>query len=345
MSQVGNSKPALRTGGKGRNMKGIGRRQFLSQVAAAAAASGLACAASPAASDTPAVPRAAPLPTISLGQHRVTRLIVGSNPINGYSYLGPHTDRHMKEYFTVERTVEFLLDCEREGISTHQFSPTGNPARQPPRPGRAVPGGDAAASPAEVLRTVRERGSKMQFICLHSGRSGIREMIETTQPIAMVHHGGVTDRLFAEGKSQEVRDYVKEARDLGVLAGVSAHNPDCIKKIADEGWEVDLFMTCFYFLTRKAAGPSETLHIGYPFYAADPQAMTAVIRQVKQPCLGFKILAAGRMCTSQQTVKDAFRFALEHIKPTDGVIVGMYPRFFDEIHANAQYAREFGGAQ
>ena len=299
-----------------------GRRHFLAQAATAAAASGLAWAGA-AAEDRPATP-AAPLPTIALGKHRVTRLVAGWNPIGGYSYLGPHTDRHMKEYFTAERTVEFLLQCEREGILTHQFTP--------------------AEKTAEVLRTVRERGSKMQFICLHSGRAGIREMIETTQPIAMVHHGGVTDTLFADGKHQEVRDFVKEAHDRGVLAGVSAHNPDCIKRIADEGWEVDLFMTCFYFLTRKNPEPSGTLYVGYPFYAADPQAMTAVIRQVKQPCLGFKILAAGRMCASQQAVKDAFRFAFKNIKPADGVIVGMYPRFFDEVQANAQYAREFGGA-
>jgi len=248
--------------------------------------------------------------------------MAGWNPIGGYSYLGPHMDRHMKEYFTAERTAEFLLDCEREGISAHQFSP--------------------AEKTAEVLRAVRERGSKMHFIGLGSGRTAIREMIESAQPIALVHHGGATDRLFADGKSQDVHDFVKEAHDRGVLAGVSAHNPDCIKRIADEGWEVDLFMACFYFLTRKKTGPSETLHVGYPFYAADPQAMTAVIRQVKQPCLGFKILAAGRMCASQQTVKEAFRFAFEHIKPADGVIVGMYPRFFDEIRACAQYTRDYG---
>jgi hypothetical protein len=70
--------------------------------------------------------------------------------------------------------------------------------------------------------------------------------------------------------------------------------------------------------------------------------MTDVVRQVKQPCLGFKILAAGRKCASQPSVKEAFRFAFQHIKPTDGVVVGMYPRFFDEIQANAQYTREFG---
>jgi hypothetical protein len=41
-------------------------------------------------------------------------------------------------------------------------------------------------------------------------------------------------------------------------------------------------------------------------------------------------------------VREAFRFAFEHIKPTDGLIVGMYPRLFDEISANVRSTREFG---
>ncbi len=69
--------------------------------------------------------------------------------------------------------------------------------------------------------------------------------------------------------------------------------------------------------------------------------MTAVVRQVKQPCLAFKILAAGRMGSSQEKVRGAFRFAYENIKPIDGVIVGMFPQFFDEVGANVQLAREF----
>jgi hypothetical protein len=70
--------------------------------------------------------------------------------------------------------------------------------------------------------------------------------------------------------------------------------------------------------------------------------MTEVVRQVRQPCLGFKILGAGRLCADQQTVRAAFQFAFEHIKPTDGVIVGMFPWCFDEVSANAQYTRELG---
>ena len=76
--------------------------------------------------------------------------------MSGYSYLGPHTDRHMKEYFTVERSVEFLLDCERLGINTHQFSySTANHA-------------------PEILSKVRDRGSKMEFFCLAKTPDEIR---------------------------------------------------------------------------------------------------------------------------------------------------------------------------
>lgn len=310
-----------------------GRREFLSKLSVAVTGSAFALGNS-SRGETAALDNTSPsaplLPTIRLGDHHVTRLIAGSNPISGYSYLGPLLDRHMREYFTPEQIVEFLWKCEREGINTHQ--------------------GTRPELMAGVFRALRERGSKMQFICLHSGGQGktpIKKVVESTQPIAIAHHGGLTDRLFRQGKHSEVLDFVKRVRDAGVLAGVSAHNPDCIKRIADEGWPVDFFMTCFYYLTRtpeelEKMPPIVTVQIGYPFFAADPVEMTKVARQVDQPCLGFKILAAGRMCLKGKLVREAFEFAFEHLKPRDGVIVGMYPRYENQIQQNAQYTREFG---
>jgi hypothetical protein len=296
-----------------------------------AATSSVALAATKASAAKPA--SSPPLPAIALGKHRITRLVAGSNPLNGYSYLGPHVDRQMKEYFTLDRIVAFLLACEQAGITTHQFSYT------------------PAGNSGEIVRKARERGSQMKFFCLAKNREEVRPAVADAGPIALVHHGGVTDRKFAEGRSEEVHDFVKAVHDAGLLAGVSAHNPDCIRRAADEGWEVDFFMTCFYYLTRKTFHQTgapmkelETLYISYPFYRNDPEVMTQVVRQVDQPCLGFKILAAGRKCAKQETVRDAFRFAFENIKPTDGVIVGMYPQYFDEINANVRYTHEYGGS-
>lgn len=298
------------------------RRRFLAGLSAAAAAAWIGLegnSAEAVSSDSTA------LPTISLGKHQISRLVAGSNPILGYSYMGPHADQHMKEYFTVERTAAFLGQCERAGITAHQLA----------IPDRTAP----------YVRQLRQQGSRLRFLCLDADRDKLQATIDLIQPIAIVHHGGATDKLFAEGKADRVHDYIKAVHDRGLEAGMSAHNPDCIQRAADEGWEVDFFMTCFYFLTRKMVGKDvevPTLETGYPFFKGDPKVMTQVIRQVKQPCLAFKILGAGRLCSSQETVREAFRFAFANIKPIDGVIVGMFPWYFDEVSANAGYVRQLG---
>ncbi|HYK92223.1 MAG TPA: twin-arginine translocation signal domain-containing protein [Acidobacteriota bacterium] len=302
-----------------------GRRDFLKQACTGAAvltAGGAMAEASPQGNPTTGIP------LIQLGPHKVTRLITGGNPIGGFGHSVPNMSRHMLEYFTLERTIEFLEKCVREGINTWQF--------------------DHLEKPIAALRTVRERGAKLNFICLHAERpkdAPLKTVIADMNPIAIVHHGGVTDSLFRAGKAQQVRDFVKKVRDHGVLAGVSSHCPANVRRMADEGWENDLFMTCLYYVSRPREEQQKLLGkvvVDEPFFESDPLEMTEVIRQVGKPCLAFKILAAGRKCSSQESVQTAFRFAFERIKPTDAVIVGMYPRFEDEVTLNATYARKYG---
>ncbi len=273
-------------------------------------------------------PAAEPLPSIKLGGRTISRILAGFNPVGGYSYLGPHMDAHMKEYFTVENTTDYLLRCYEVGINTQQFDPT--------------------PLMIEALGKVREKQPEMQFLCLHSGGSRwgtIPEVIKASSPFAMSHHGGVTDTLFREGKQEQVHDYVKAVHDQGLLAGISAHNPENIKRIADAGWENDFFMTCFHYLTRYNDHPEDKnkdKYFGKPFSTSDPVEMTRVIRAVDKPCLAFKILAAGRAGFSRNGVEEAFKFAFANIKKTDGVIVGMYPRFKDEMAENAQWTAKYG---
>jgi hypothetical protein len=306
------------------------RREFLRCVSGSLAASGMILAGS-ASAETPSAPAAAsPLPMISLGPYRVTRMITGWNTIGGHSHQSINASRHMVQYFTVDRTVEFIQNCERAGINTWQL--------------------DHDEKAIAVVRKLRENGSKMQFICLHSGADApLKTVVEDLGVIGFSHHGSVTDGSFRAGKSEVVHDYVKRVKDMGLLAGVSAHCPDHTKKIADEGWENDFFMTCFYHITyppkdQKAA--MGKVVVGEPFFDTDPIEMTKVIREVPKPCLGFKILAAGRVCrnekTAKQSVERAFQCAFANIKPIDAVIVGMFPVFYDELSDNVAYVRKYG---
>ena len=160
-----------------------GRREFLVQVSAAVSALGLGRAGAAEPSAASANPS---LPTIALGPHTISRLVAGWNPIDGHSHTTLDMARAMREWFTTERVVEFLSGCEKQGITAWQY--------------------DHTPKAVEALRTVRQNGSKLKVICLHAERAGhdapVKTVIDDTAPIALVHHGGVTDSLFrADRKS------------------------------------------------------------------------------------------------------------------------------------------------
>ena len=253
----------------------------------------------------------------------MTRLIAGYNPVGGYGHSVPKLNAIMKDWFTPQRTLEFIQRCEAAGINTWQASV------------------DPKAFGA--LRAAWDRGSKMQWLCLTGELDPVRwkEVIDL-KPIAVVHHGEVTDRLFRSGEQSRIRDFLNRAHDSGVLAGISSHSPGNIARCEDAGWEQDFYMTCFYNIRRD---PEEVktglgdLPVDELYLAGDPARMVKVIRDVKRPCLGFKILAAGRLAGNRASVERAFQFAFANIKPTDGVIVGMFPILTDEIGENAGIAR------
>ena len=108
------------------------------------------------------------LPTIMLGPHRVTRMIVGSNPIYGYSHVNKQYDQHMREWFTDERIVKLLLDCEKAGINTWQYSFNFEEKRQIPK--------------------LRAAGCNLQFICLAASWHYDEKMARTPEADSGGHH-------------------------------------------------------------------------------------------------------------------------------------------------------------
>jgi hypothetical protein len=293
---------------------GHSRREFLQSATAMAA--GLMTA--PLAGTEPG----AALPTVALGPHRVTRLIAGSNPMYGFSHFNRLLSQLMVEYFTDERKIEFLLNCQKAGINTWQT-------------GYNEP----------LFRRLREAGWKMNWLWL-SGPDGIsqcRSIPETERPLGMVHHGELTDVLWREGKLDSIMTFINAVHDLGLLAGISTHNPRVVEAVEEKGWRNDFYMTCFY---RESRRPEEfekeigVIPVGETYLSTDPPRMCEMIRRTRKPCLGFKILAAGRRCGGPEDVRKAFEFAFQNIKPSDAVIVGMYPRYTDQISENVGLARE-----
>jgi len=270
------------------------------------------------------------LPTVRLGKYEITRLIVGSNPFNGYCYALASLSEHMREWSTPENVCKVLRRSQEAGINTFQFS-----YRE-----RAM---------AELKR-YQDEGGDIQWMLLGGGpmkdRPELIAQVAKLRPVGIVHHGGVTDERFRNGEMHKVEEFLKRVRDSGVLVGLSTHRPEVVEYAEEKNWDLDYYMTCFYQFSRtedelrKMLGE---LPLGYVFLEKDPERMVRVIRQTKRPCLAFKILAAGRLAETPEKLEKAFRFAFDNIKPTDAVIVGMYPRFKDEVGENAELVRRIAG--
>jgi hypothetical protein len=286
----------------------------------------MSAVAATSAADTPGT--APLLPTVKLGPHTVTRLILGGNPIYGYSHFNKLLSRYYTDWHTPERVVELLKRCEQAGINTWQNS--------------------YAERTLQDIDRVRKAGVKFHWLCLgkpdwdrHPGR--IADAAKR-KPIGIAPHGALAERLHRQNRLNVLRDLLKRIRDQGVLVGLSAHNPAVIELAEEKGWDVDYYMCCLYYLTRpreelrKLLG--ESLPLGEIYLPDDPKRMFGVIRATKKPCLAYKVLAAGRRIGSADEVRVCFETALKNIKPTDALIVGMYQQLGDQVGANATLVRE-----
>ena len=278
----------------------------------------------------------ASLPTVSFGEHQISRLICGGNPFRGNSHLRPDVSRAMRDYFTVARVKETLHACQRAGINTVQ-------AR-----------GDALIQ--AIVREFRAEGGQVHWIAqtaseLRDLRGHVRGLAGDGA-IGIYAHGTWVDNHFLKGEYEAIVELLKDIRDAGVQVGLGTHRPDVIAHAEEHGWDIDFYMACLYNLSRT---PRESSLVGHQdtsekelFLHEDKWAMFDLIRQTEKTCLAFKVLGAGRLCNSPEEVRAAFETAYQNIKPKDAIVVGMWPQARDQVSENVRYTQEIlseiGGA-
>ncbi|OGG50058.1 MAG: hypothetical protein A3F84_24535 [Candidatus Handelsmanbacteria bacterium RIFCSPLOWO2_12_FULL_64_10] len=268
------------------------------------------------------------LPTVPLGPHRVSRLILGDNPIYGYSHFNHLLSQHQREFHTPDRVMATLRRAEEVGINAWQNSLT-------------------ERSLSDLLR-YRQEGGTIQWLCLSTSQwyHEPHRVAEAARhgPIGIAPHGGgVAGRCLRENRLDLLKDILKRIRDAGVLVGLSVHDPRLLRIAEDEAWDVDYYMTALYNLA--GAHREFEQRFGHPplseVYLREHRAlMCEQVRQTKKPCIAYKVLAAGRAIRSRDQIREEIAFALKHIKPTDALLMGMYQQFNDQIGENAALVAE-----
>jgi hypothetical protein len=268
-----------------------------------------------------AKPDSAPqVPRMKFFNAEISRIVLGVNPFYGYAHFNNNFGASMKEWYTPERVCEVMHRSNQYGINAFNYV-------------------HLDRAPQDLARFVAEGGNMHLIIQVTKGvDAGM--LVRTVKPLALQRQGEVVDDAFQSGKMETVKEWCKKARDLGVLVGVGTHIPEVITQVEEEGWDVDFYSGCVYNRRRTADEwrkvlSGELLEMPHEIYLqSDPQRMYKVMSQTEKPCFAFKVLAAGRI--TGKGVEQAFRTAFESIKPTDGIYVGMYPRYRDEIRENVE---------
>lgn len=267
------------------------------------------------------------LPTVKLGSADVSRLIIGGNPFSGNSHVDAQLSGEMEDFFTTDEVKKTLFRCVECGVNTMQLRADKHIMR--------------------IMREFRLAGGRMNWIAqtapeMYSYEGNIKQML-AYQPIAIYHHGTVTDALYKENRIDEIRRRLDVIRATGLPVGLGTHMPEVMARAEDERWGVDFYMACVFNLSRQdrvSSAITGKANTGEIFDEADVPLMYDMIRGVGKPCLAFKILGATRRCQTQEAVRAAFDEAFANIKPTDAVVVGMYPKHSDQVGQNSRYTAE-----
>jgi hypothetical protein len=262
--------------------------------------------------------------TIRLGDLRVSRFILGTNPISGFSHQSVEMDRRMVSWFTVDRIKAFLREAESLGVNTVM-----------------------ARTDLRVMSFMKEywsEGGAIQWFAQTCPPEGPPEVcigraIEGGAKACHIH-GGYMDHQLAKGELDHIPGLIDMIRAAGMLAGVAGHDPRVIEW-AEEKLDVDYYMCSYYNSMHRDKNPSHVHGSPEWFRPEDRRIMADLIRTLSKPVIHYKIMAAGRNDPSE-----AFAFAARAMRPQDALCVGVY----EENHPGMLredvelLARSFAGA-
>jgi hypothetical protein len=235
--------------------------------------------------------------------------------------------REMLDYFTAANVKKMLRDCEQSGINTWQS-----------RGDRHI---------MRLLHEYRLEGGRIQWIAQTASEfadipRNIRE-IAALKPVGIYHHGSQTDKFWAAGKIEQAREMLKVMRQAGVQVGLGTHIPEVIDYVESKDWDLDFYMACVYNLSRtreeaqRLAGRAITDEF---FWDPDREQMLGRVRRTSKPCLIFKVYGASRKCGSPEEMLGALRLVFRYAKPSDCVVIGMFPKYSEQVRENCRLVSE-----
>ena len=239
-------------------------------------------------------------PRTTVAGESLSRMIIGTNWVLGWSHTTPAADHQIKRRFPDgESAWPMLKNFLDYGVDTIM-----GPLQQE----RVL---------QEAIQVAQEKsGKKMVVIdtpiinvddneaARREARATIRRSREAGAKFCLIHHSSA-EQLVNKNKHQIIRldDYTDMIRQEGMIPGLSAHMPELITYSDENGYDVETYIqifNCMGFLMQ-----------------IEVETIASIIHNAKKPVMTIKPMAAGRVSPYV-----GFNFVWNTLRECDMVTVG-----------------------
>jgi len=241
-----------------------------------------------------------PISTAKIGNVELSRLVLGGNLMNGFAHARDliYVSTLIRAYHYPDKVLETFRLAEDCGVNTVLTNP------------RLAP----------LITEYRKRGiGKIKFIAQCKGKSE-RELLDCVRysvdngACAAYVQGEAADSYVRDGKFGTIAKSLQLMRANGLPAGIGGHHIRTVKLCVDQGLEPDFWVKTLHHHTYWSADV-DNQHDN--IWCEDPHETIAFMRELPQPWIAFKVLAAGAI-----NPHSGFKYAFKH--GADFICAGMY---------------------
>ena len=230
----------------------------------------------------------------------LSRMIIGTNWVLGWSHRSPAADRQIKNRFSEgARAVPLLETFLNEGVDTIM-----GPLQQ------------ERVMQEAVRETMEKTGKRLILIdtpiinvddseeARREARATIRRSRDCGATFCLIHHSSA-EQLVNKNlhKIPRLDDYTDMIRQEGMIPGLSAHMPELVTYSDENGYDVETYIQIFNCMGFMMQVEIETV--------------ASIIHGAKKPVMTIKPMAAGRT-----TPYVGLNFVWNTIRECDMVTVG-----------------------
>ncbi len=241
-------------------------------------------------------------PRTEVGGVSVSRLLIGTNWLLGWSHTSVSADEMIRRRYDCAGAFRPVLETYLSyGVDTIMA-----PFAVSPELMRAIRETEQAAG-REIVRI------DTPFLNMDDNAAARREAEAEVKAaaargakICLIHHS-CAEQLVNKNLGQIVRldDYTKMIRDAGMVPGLSAHMPELVVYSDRNGYDVETYIQIFNCLGFLMQVEIETV--------------ASIIQNAKKPVMTIKPMAAGRVSPYV-----GLTFSWNAIRPRDMVTVGAF---------------------